>query len=216
MWMAVLLAVILGAHPPATTDLYADGVDFVEHVTAYWVVIHLLAAVILLALPLVLGAWATLARTAEAALFADLVAKLSIVGVAIGLLHLAGTDTVTFLAFQETLAANGEAATMGADVLLRLHAATLTIFALSLFFAVPLTAAIAAWLDGDRRWRFWLPLTGAALAAAAVTVTMIERQWTTLSEMVLFRSSATILLVWIFLVGWVLRRSAQSLAEDTA
>lgn len=216
MGMAVLLAVILGAHPAGTTELYADGVRFVEHVTPFWVVIHLLAGIVLLGLPLVVGAWARLARSPGAALLADLAAKLSVVGVAVGVLHLVGTDTVTFLAFQQTLAANGESAAVGADVLLRLHAATLTVWAIGLFVAVPSAAAVASWLDGERTWRFLLPAVIAVLAVAAVTVAMIERQWTTLSEMVLFRSSTTLFLVWLFVVGWNLRRGGRSPAEQQA
>ena len=31
---AVMVAVILGVHPPGSTELYSDGRDFVEHVGA--------------------------------------------------------------------------------------------------------------------------------------------------------------------------------------
>lgn len=208
--MAILLAAIFVTHPPGSTELYADGVRFVEHVTPFWVVSHVLLGVILLGLPLVLGAWTKLARTAVGALFADFTAKLSIVGVTIGILHLVGTDTVTFYAFQQTLAANGEAAVLGADVLLRLHAATLVVWTLTLFSAVPLVASVSAWLDGDRRWRFWLPLTAGLLSVSAVIVTLVEQQWTTVSETILLRSGATLLLVWIFLVSWTLRHAGRS------
>ncbi len=207
--LPVLLAVILALHPPASTELYDDGVRFVLHVDGFWVGLHVAAAVVLLGLPLVIGAWADSARTPAGALFADLAAKVSVAGVALGALHLVGTDTVTFLAYQDTLAAGGEATATGADVLLRLHAATLAVWTVVLFVAVPLAAAISAWLDATRGWQFVLPLATAALAVAAVTVTMVERQWTTVSEMILFRSSATLLLVWVFLCGFTLRRAAR-------
>ena len=52
-------------------------------------------------------------------------AMMSVAGVGVGAIHLAGTDTMTFWAFRDTYdAAEGsEAAAIGVDVLLRLHAA---------------------------------------------------------------------------------------------
>jgi hypothetical protein len=207
--LPVLLATILALHPPGSTELYDDGVRFVQHVDGFWVGMHLAAAVMLLGIPLILGAWAVSGHTAEGALFADLAAKLSVAGVALGALHLVGTDTITFLAYQDTLAAGGEATAVGADVLLRLHAATLMVWTIVLLVAVPLAAAIAAWLDATRGWRFLLPLACACLAVGAAAVTAFERRWTTVSEMILFRSSMTLLLVWLFLCGLTLRRAAR-------
>ncbi|MGH9119684.1 MAG: hypothetical protein ACRD0A_17965 [Acidimicrobiales bacterium] len=55
--IAVLAAVILGVHPPGSTDLYDDGVEFIDHIGPLWIAIHLLAALVLLGVPAVVAAW---------------------------------------------------------------------------------------------------------------------------------------------------------------
>ena len=51
-------------------------------------------------------------------------------------------------------------------------------------------------------------MTIAALSLASVSVTLAERQWTTLSEMGLFRPAITVFLVWFGLISYRLRRRA--------
>jgi hypothetical protein len=204
--VAVAIAVILGVHPWGSTGLYDDGTRFVDHVGGFWVAIHFVGAMLFLAVPVVLAAWAERFASPTGHVFAKLAATASIVGTALGVLHLAGTDTVTFLAYEDTLASGIDGAVVGADVLLRLHAATLVAFVTTQFVAVPTAAAAAAALDRDWGWRFWLPVTIAALSVTSVSVTVVEGQWTTLSEMGLFRPAVTAFLVWFGLVAYGLRR----------
>jgi hypothetical protein len=206
--VTVAVAVILGVHPFGSTDLYDDGERFVAHVGALWVVIHVVGAVLFLAIPVVIGAWAQTLRAAASQVFGRLTVTVSVIAVALAVLHLVGTDTMTFLAYDDTLASGIEGAVAGADVLLRLHAATLMAWVLSLFVALPMAAAAATALDRDSSWRFWLPTVVAVLGVASVSVTLAERQWTTLSEMGLLRPAITLFLVWFGLISYRLRRQA--------
>jgi hypothetical protein len=205
---AIAVAVILGVHPLGSTDLYDDGARFTDHVGLFWVAIHVVGAVLLLVVPTVIGAWSETLETAAGQVFARMATTIAIGGVTVAVLHLAGTDTVSFLTYQDTLDSGLEGSDAGADVLLRVHAATLTAFALMLFVALPAAVAIAKAMDHDRTWRFWLPTAVAALASAAVVVTLLERQWTSLSEMGLLRPSMVLFLLWYGLLAYELRRSA--------
>ena len=49
LWAVLILVVVLAIHPLGSTSLYDDPVQFLEHVTSYWVVIHMAAAIGLLA-----------------------------------------------------------------------------------------------------------------------------------------------------------------------
>jgi hypothetical protein len=77
-----------------------------------------------------------------------------------------------------------------------------------LYVATPGAAAIASAVDRDWTWRFWLPTAIALLAASAVTVTLIERQWTSISEMALLRPAMVLFLLWLGLISYRLRRMA--------
>jgi hypothetical protein len=46
--------------------------------------------------------------------------------------------------------------------------------------------------DHDWSWRFWLPVAIATVSLASVSVTLLEGQWTTLSEMGLLRPAITL------------------------
>jgi hypothetical protein len=209
---AGVVAVILGLHPPGTTELYSDGSDFVEHVGVFWLIIHLVAAVVLLVFPVVIRYAADTRVTAGGRVFGRLAALLSSAGIAIGVLHLVGTDAVTLLAYQDTLAGASDqpAADIGADVLLRLHAATLAAWVVTFFISLPLATAISVWFEGERRWRLWLPALTVACHVAALLLTLIERQWTTVSEMALFRPGAVLFVVWFGLLSRDLRAGAPS------
>lgn len=210
-WGAIAIAIVLIIHPFGTSDLYDDGFEFLDHVNAYWMIIHLAAAVIFFTLPPALGHWKDTLESARARLVAGWAHMMSIAGVGIGTLHLVGTDTMTFWAFRDTYDAAGgsEAAAIGADVLLRLHAATLTSWVTVFFFAVPLLGGIAALLDGRYpRWVGYLGVVGGALQVPAVIITVAERQWTTLSEQFVFRTGVTLFIVFWLAVAWSLRRGA--------
>ncbi len=129
----------------------------------------------------------------------------SVMGVAVGVVHLVGTDTVTFEFFADTLESGAPAADTVADGFLRLHAATLMSWMAVFWLGVPLCAAIASWLDGRRDWHLWIPAAAVVLVVASMAVTFSERQFTTLSEMGLFRPAATLFIIWLFLIGRELR-----------
>jgi hypothetical protein len=203
--VTIAVAVILGVHPFGSTELYDDGSRFVDHVDPFWVAIHVAGAVLLLAIPVVLAAWTQTLQTASGQVFGRLTVTASTVAVTLAVVHLVGTDTMTFVAYRDTLVAGVEGAPAGADVLLRLHAATLMAWVLTLFVAVPGGAAVVAACERDWRWRFWLPAAIAMLGVASISVTWAERQWTTLSEMGLLRPAITLFLVWFGLVAYRLR-----------
>jgi hypothetical protein len=212
--IAVSVAVILGVHPWGSTDLYDDGAEFVDHVGPFWVVIHFVGAVLFLGMPTVIGAWADTLRTPAGQVFGKVATSISVGAVALGVLHLVGTDTTSFLTYEDTLASGQQGAVVGADVLLRIHAATLMAFVIAMFVAVPIAVALANGLDRDRGWRFWLPVAIVGLSVAAVSVTLVEGQWTTLSEMGLFRPAVTLFLTWFGLVAYGLRRRAGAAAKS--
>ncbi len=210
-WAVIAVAVVLGVHPPGTTELYSDGGEFLEHVDGFWVVIHVVAAVVLLVLPVIIAAWAKGLAGTRARLLGQWAVYIAVTGVTIGVVHLVATDTTTFLAFSNTFASGGgsEAVTVAADLLLRIHAATLTAWVLSLFVVFPVVLGLAARADG--RFPMWFPLLawlGSLLALASIAVTLAEEQWTTLSEMGLFRPAAVLLVVWLVLATWWMRRGS--------
>ena len=208
--VAVATAVILGIHPSGSTDLYDDSARFIEHISVFWMVIHLLSVLVLACLPVVIASWADTFTSPAARVSARVAHSTTIAGVAVLAIHLIGTDMVTFAFYEDTLNSGLEGAAATADGLLRLHAATLMALIVSLFLLVPLAAAVALWLDGERGYRLWLPFVAAACSMASVVVTLAEKQFTTLSEMVLFRVGATLLIVWIFIVGRDLRAAGTS------
>lgn len=152
---AVGVAVILGIHPLGSTDVYDDGQAFLEHVGWFWVAIHFVATPLLFGLALVIRQWASGLTVPAARVIGQWAGMVALAGMAIGALHLVGTDTVIFLAFSDTFeAANGsEAALIGADLLLRIHAATLTSWIVDFWFLTPLLVTAALAVQGDQpRW----------------------------------------------------------------
>lgn len=207
----ILLAVLLALHPFGTTGLYDDGERFLDHVNVFWVVIHLLGSVVFLAFPTMISTWARNLDGVAASYFGRWATHAALIGMGVGVLHLLATDTMTFVAFADTFDAGdgSEAVSVGADLLLRIHAATLTAWVIGFFFAVPALAGIAAHRDGRfPAWYSWLAWAAAALALASVIVTFAEGQWTTFSEMGLFRSGATLAALWIGFTAWWMRRGS--------
>ena len=94
--VAVGLAVILGIHPPGDTALYDDPIEFVDHVGTYWISLHLVAALLFLGVPTVVGAWGGTLESPVARIFGRMAGTMSVIGVAIAALHLVGTDAITF------------------------------------------------------------------------------------------------------------------------
>lgn len=205
------LAVVLAVHPFGTSDLYNDGVEFIDHVNWFWLTLHVVGALLFLSWPPVIGAWAQRLTDARARVVGGWAHTTSVAGVAVGTLHLVGTDTMTFWAFKDTFeeSRGSEAAQLSVDVLLRLHAATLVSWTLIFFLAVPLLAGVASLLDGRYpRWVGYVGVVGGALQVPALIITLSERQWTTLSEQLIFRTGVTLFVVFMLAIAWSLKRGA--------
>lgn len=205
------VAAILGVHPLGTTDLYDDGGRFVDHVGGFWIAIHLVGVLLLFAVPLVIDRWAGGLRTTSARILGTWATTVAMIGMAVGALHLVATDTVVFFAFADTFeaAAGSESAEISADLLLRLHAATLSAWIVSFWLAVP--ALIAAALTAERRGPAWwraLPVVAVACQVVALAWFFAEGQWTTGSETGAFRLGVTLVLVIVGVLAWELRRGA--------
>ncbi|MEM8706528.1 MAG: hypothetical protein AAGE98_08725 [Actinomycetota bacterium] len=206
-----VVVVILVIHPFGTTDIYETGEAFLDHVSGFWVVIHLVAAVVFAVFPLVYGAWTTTLTSAPARVLGATASMVCVAGFGVGVLHLVGTDTVTFWMYSDTLDASGgsEAGAIGADVLLRLHAATLMSWIVVFWFLAPLLAGIAALRDGSGPgWLGGGAIVGALVQIPAVAITLAEGQWTTVSEQVLFRTGATFHILFVAGLAITLRRGA--------
>ena len=202
---SVVVAAVLAVHPPATTETYAAGEPFLEHVGFFSVAIHLVAAAGLLVWPATIAVWARHLATHEARFAGRVAATTSIAAVAIGAVHLVAIDTLVFEFFRPTWEASSgsDAAALGLDLLVRLHAASLSGWAVVGFVGLPAALGWAALMDRRMpRWSAPVAFAAAAFAIAALVVTLTERQWTTLSEMVLFRTGATLLIVWMVLTTW--------------
>lgn len=205
------LAIVLLVHPFGTTDLYDDGFEFLDHVNWFWMAIHITGAALFLSWPVVIDAWSRRLTDVRSRVIGRWAHTASIAGVGVGTIHLVGTDTMTFWAFRDTYEAAGgsEAATIGADVLLRLHAATLSSWVLVFFLAVPLLGGIATLLEGKQpSWVGYLGVVGGLLQVPALAITLAERQWTTVSEQIIFRTGVTLFILWMVVVAWSLRRGA--------
>ena len=214
-WIATLaLGVILAVHPLGTTSLYADGAAFLDHVGPFWIAIHLIAGLLLLAWPLVLWTWASTLSDPGSRLLGRWAAWVCSIGMAVGVLHLIATDTTTFVMFRETFeaASESEAALVGVDLLLRLHAATLTAWVTSFWFAVPALLGFACARNGSPAWMTGLAAFAALAQVGALALTFASEQWTTLSETIVFRAGATALIAWFLVTTWQLRGATSSAA----
>lgn len=207
----VLVVVVLGIHPLGTTSLYDDGEAFLDHVGSFWIVLHVVGTIGLLFFPVIIDRWSRGLVTPESRLAGRAAFVVSIIGMGVGVLHVIATDTMTFVTFADTFEASGgsEAGTIAVDLLLRLHASTLTAWVTSFWLATPLALGVASFLDRRQpRWMAWLALAGGGLQIAAISITLAERQWTTLSEQVVFRTGATLFLVWMLVATWWMRRGS--------
>ncbi len=207
----LITAVILAIHPFGSSDLYDDGEQFLDHVGAYWLTIHFIVAIGLLVVPLIVDRWAGTLSAPLARVIGRWAALVAIGGVSMAALHLIGTDTMSFVAFRDTFEAGegSEATLVGADLLLRLHASTLAAWVAVFFLAVPLLAGLAGWIEGrGPRWVPALAIGAGVLELVALIITFNQRQWTTLSEQVVFRTGATLYIVWLLATCVALRRGA--------
>lgn len=202
---AVVVAAVLAVHPPATTETYSAGEPFLEHVGFFSVVLHLIATAGLLVWPATIAVWGKNLATVEARFAGRVATTTATAAVAIGAVHMIAIDTLAFEFFRPTYAAGGgsEAAAIGLDLLVRIHAASLSAWVVVAFIGLPAALGWASLRDGRMPgWSTPLAFAGAALPVVALVITLNERQWTTMSEMVVFRTGATLLIVWVILTSW--------------
>lgn len=156
-WFVVVLTALLLIHPFVTTELYDDGHQFLDHVDVLWVSIHFAAAVLFLAILLPIGTWARNLGNEKARAVGRWAVYVAIAGTSVGMIHLTATDTTTFVAFADTFEAGGGGSLvdLGADLLLRLHAATFVAWVTAYFFVLPIALGWAAAADG--RFPAWYP-----------------------------------------------------------
>ncbi len=208
---AIGVAVILGIHPFGSTELYDDGQKFLEHVSPFWIVIHLVATPLLFGFALVLWRTARGMNNPMAATLATWASMIAVGGMAIGAIHLIANDTTTFFAFSDTFeaGAGSEATLVAADLLLRIHAASLVTWMVSFWFMVPAVLAAALWIERDRP--MWLAaITGISALCQVIAIIMFfsAGQHTTASETGVFRVGVTLLIAVIAILAWELRRGA--------
>lgn len=215
---AVGVAVILGIHPFGSTDLYDDGTQFLEHVGWFWIAIHFVATPLLFGFAPVLWRLATGLTVPAARMVGYWAAMTAVGGMAVGALHLIGTDTVTFFAFTDTFNAAGgaanEAAALSADLLLRLHAATLVTWIVAFWFMVPLLLAVALYLEGNRPvWMTAAAGFSALCQVVSVVLFLAAGQHTAVSETGFFRVGVTVLVILVGLISWNMRQGVTGRPE---
>lgn len=207
LWAAVLLVLGNLLHPfDGSTALYADITAFASKAEGVlWVGVHLGVAVLLLVVPWLVQAWASSSDVPRTRLVGRLAFATSLVGTAIGTVHLAGVDGAALGSYATVLDPADPVTITAGAVLLRVHLATFLSWVLTFWMATQALLGVAAILDGRRRWLGCLLLVGAALAAGSTIVTAVEGQLTTLSEPLLFRTSTLPLTVWLFAASMDLR-----------
>lgn len=129
------------------------------------------------------------------------------IGVTVGVIHMIAVDSIAPAFYADTLATGGDGAVAAADLMVRIHAGTITTWSVVFWFGLQALLAAGSALDGERGWRLWVPAVGALLALASIVVTLTEKVLTTLADMGLFRPSVTLFLVWGILLTVAERRS---------
>jgi hypothetical protein len=196
-------------HPIGTTEQYSDGVAFVEHAAStYWVVNHVLIAMALLVAPWLAWVWAQHLQSARARVVAPFAVILTCIGVAFGVLHVGGIDGVSLAAWNRLLARGGEAAPIGADVLLHVHLATMIAWSITLWGGAQTALGVTELLEGRRRWLGVLLLVCGALGFAFVFTIALQGQLTALSEGLLFRPSTAGFTLWLVATAWGFARTS--------
>ena len=206
----ILLVVVNLLHPVGNTELYGDGVKFVAKMDTFWVILHLVIAVTLLAVPMVVRGWVSTLSTERARLWGDFSLTLFVMGTVIGSIHLAGIDGVALPAFGNVLRAPGGSPELkvAAAALLKVHLTTFISWAVVFWMAGQAAMAIAAFLDPRQPRGLTVVTTlGAGLALASVLSTALAGQLTTLSEGGLFRPSSVAFTIAYLWISFRLRRS---------
>lgn len=208
--VAVLLVGNL-LHPfGGTTEVYGDVLLFMEKMSTFWVIDHLVLAVALLAVPWIAWTWHEQLRTERARNLGRAASLLVLIGSAIGALHLGGIDGVALPAYRDVVEASGGAApeVAAAGALLKIHLTTFMAWLITLWFGAQAFAGAAVLADGRHRWLGWLMLVASGLALASAVIIALEGQLTTLSEPVLFRTSTFAFTLWLIVACLDLRRAS--------
>lgn len=85
----LLLIVVNVLHPIGNTEIYGDAVKFIGKMDTFWVILHLVIAVVLLSVPMVIRGWVDTLSTEHARVWGDFTVTLIVMGTVIGSLALA-------------------------------------------------------------------------------------------------------------------------------
>lgn len=197
-------------HPfDGSTELYGDITQFAAKAEGtLWVVDHLVLGAVFLVVPWLTHAWVRTMPGPVARVWGRLAVTTSVVGVAIGTIHLGGVDGAALGSFADVLAdpAAGDVAATAGEVLLRVHLATFLSWVISFWAVSQLALAVTNHHGGGRTWLTALLALGGILATVSAVVTATEGQLTTLSEPILFRPATLTYTVWLVVAGLDLRR----------
>ena len=195
-------------HPIGTTAQYTDGVAFIEHTNAYWVVNHWLLAAALIVTPWVLWAWTTGLTRPIAQTWGKFALYTSIMGTAVGVVHLAGIDGSALPAYQSALDSNPGATTDAIAQGLRVvHLATYTAWTLLMWGSMQV--AIGATMLAEKARPTWLAyvlVISGLLGFASGLVPTIQGHLTSFTDGVLLRGSSVGLTIWVLAVAWAMWR----------
>lgn len=201
-------------HPVGSTEIYTDGVAFVEHTNTYWVINHVLLALALTVTPWLAWAWGRQLTSSVARTWGAFGVILVALGTVISVLHLAGIDGVALPAFGEVLEAQGESAAIGAETLLKVHLASVTAWAVLFWGGAQTTIGVAEVAEGSRRWLGWLMIVCGLLGFVFAGSIAVEGNLTSFTEGVFLRGSTVGFTIWFIWMAWILARS--ELAEESA
>lgn len=195
-------------HPIGTTAQYTDGVLFIEHTNAYWVINHWLLAAALVVTPWVLWAWTTGLRRERAQVWGKLALYASIMGTAVGVVHLAGIDGSALPAFQAALDADPGATTDAiAQGLQVVHLATFTAWTLLGWGTLQIALGGTILAEHARpTWLGYLLIATGLLGCASGLVSAIQGHLTSFTDGVLLRGSSVGLTIWLLAVAWAMWR----------
>jgi len=206
----VLLVVVNLLHPIGTTEQYADGVKFATKTDRFWVILHLVITVVLLPIPLVVRGWVS-TLSGRARVWGDLGVILTVMGTAIGAIHLGGIDGVALPAVGEALRASaaGPELKVIAATLMKVHLTTFSAWVMVFWMAAPAALAVAAILDPRQPRGIAIVTTlGAGFALASLLTTALAGQLSMLSEGGLFRPSSVAFTIFYLWISVRLRRGA--------
>jgi len=194
-------------HPIGSTDLYTDGVAFVEHTGTYWVVNHVLLAVALLVTPWLAWAWRERLTSDAGRMWGTFGVILVVMGSVFSVFHLGGIDGVALPAYAEVLETADAGAAVGAEALMKVHLASITAWSVILWGGAQLTVGVTEVLEGRRPGLGWLLVVCGLLGFAFAVAVTLEGHLTGFSDGVLLRGATVGFTVWFIWTAWELYHS---------